>query len=725
MAFIVLVLLTKKQYAQCTWGNLLFDSFEYSQSTTSPDFIPGVNYGVAHPDTYAAHSGSQSVYINFVDSNLISPPGTHGGTLFYRKTIAVCPNTPYRVSMWFCTTFAGMQCNVRILLKDATGAVLNTVNNFPCPYAPAFGQYSSGVITPTTSSIILDLYTNVGGGGGNDLGVDDLLIEQCLTPSPGIKMQTALCSTSPTLNLYGLFNTIRPTYGTWAGPSILSGGYLGTYNPSVNLQGQYLYSYNFQNNSNCPLIKDTVNVVMPQTPNLSINQGTICAGQQTATLTASGAANYTWAPSSGLNTTSSGTVAANPSTTTTYTVIGANGNCRDTITTQVVVNSLPVLTVNSATICSGASVTLTASGASVYSWSPILSLNTASGATVISTPPSSVIYSITGTVGSCTAVVNSSVSVTPSPTLSVNSMSICRGAEANLSVSGATSYTWFPSTALSTTTGSMVTSSSPVTITYTVIGLSGNCFDTTKSTVTVNPMPLLTANSVTVCSGFQANLLASGASVYSWSPSTNLNTTSGASVIATPTVSTEYIITGSLGMCTSTLQAVVHVNPLPDVSIQVSSSIINTPGESVSLTASGGNTYLWSNGLATALISVAPSQTSNYCVTAITPEGCEQKTCITIEVSLESTLYIPNAFTPNGDNLNDVLYTPGTNITSYHLVIYNRWGNLVFESRDAEHGWDGTYRGERVKDDVYNYLLVAEGIDHEVYKKTGFIAVLK
>ena len=147
--------------------------------------------------------------------------------------------------------------------------------------------------------------------------------------------------------------------------------------------------------------------------------------------------------------------------------------------------------------------------------------------------------------------------------------------------------------------------------------------------------------------------------------------------------------------------------------------------ESVSLTASGGNTYLWSNGLSAALISVAPSQTNSYCVTAISPEGCEQKACITIEVSLESTLYIPNAFTPNGDDLNDVLYTPATNITSYHFIIYNRWGNLVFESRDAGSGWDGTYKGERVKDDVYNYLLIAEGIDHTVYKKSGAVTVIK
>jgi gliding motility-associated-like protein len=725
LTFIVLMLLPETQQAQCSWSNLLFDGFEYSTSTVSPDFIPGVNYGVAHPDTYASHSGNQSVYLNFIDSNSVTPAGTHAGALFYRKTINVCPNTPYRISMWFCTTFAGMQCRIKISLKDATGAVLNAVNNFPCPYAPAFGQYTSGVITPTTSTIVLDLYTNLGGGGGNDLGVDDLLIEQCLTPSPGIKTQTSLCSTSPTLNLYGLFNTVRPTYGSWAGPSALSGGYLGTYQPSVNLQGQYLYSYNFQNNNHCPIIKDTVNVVMPQTPTLSINQASICAGQQTATLTAGGAAGYTWTPSTGLNTGSSGTVIANPTVTTTYTIVGANGNCRDMTTTQVVVNPLPVMTVNSATICSGASITLSASGASTYSWSPGLFLNATSGPSVTATPPASIVYSITGTIGSCTAVVQSSVTVTPSPSLTVNSASICRGSEASLSVSGATSYSWFPSSALSATTGSMVSSSSPVSITYTVIGMSGNCSDTTESTVTVNPMPELAVSSATVCFGFPATLLASGASVYHWSPSANLNTASGASVIATPSVSTVYVITGTLGMCTSTAQTLVHVNPLPHVSIQASNVVINTPGESVSLTAQGGNTYLWSNGLTTSLIPVAPAQTSDYCVTAISIEGCEQKACITIEVSLESTLYIPNAFTPNGDNLNDVFYTPGTNLISYHVMIYNRWGNLVFESHDAETAWDGTYKGERVKNDVYNYLLLAEGVDHAVYKKTGSITVLK
>ncbi len=724
LTVMILGVLHQTQHAQCSWSNLLFDGFEYSQSTISPDFITGISYALPHPASYAAHSGSQSVYLNFVDSNSTSPPGTRAGTLFYRKTITVCPNIPHRVSMWLCTTFSGLQCNVRIVLKDANGAVLNAVNNFPCPYAPGFGQYTSGVVTPTTGTIILDLYTNVGGGGGNDLGVDDLLIEQCLT-SPGVKAQASLCSTSPGLDLYGLFTTARPTYGTWTGPSLLSGGYLGTYTPSANLQGQYVYSYFFQNNSSCQLIKDTVNVVMPQTPTVSVNQATICAGQQTASLTATGASNYTWSPVAGLSATSGGSVTANPSATTLYTVIGSNGNCRDTVSTQVTVNPLPVLSVNSETICSGLSATLTASGASAYAWSPAIGLNAVTGSSVVATPAASTVYAIIGTVNSCTALANASVTVMPTPTLSVNSASICKGADALLSANGATSYSWFPSAALSATVGSSVRSSSPVSITYTVVGMLGNCSDTAESVVTVNPLPVLVVNSATVCYGFSAGLNASGASVYSWSPSVYLNSASGASVVATPSVSTAYVLTGTLGMCSSTLQTSVHVNPLPDVSIGASSTIINTPGESVSLTASGGAGYSWSNGSLSSSISFAPLQTGDYCVTAVSAEGCGKKACITIEVSPESTIYIPNTFTPNGDDLNDVLYTPGTNIVKYQFMIYNRWGNLVFESDDMGKGWDGTYKGEPVKEDVYNYYLFAEGIDHAVYKKTGFIAVVK
>lgn len=710
--------------AQCAWTTVLSDGFEYSQATTSPDFIPGVNYGVAHPASYAAHTGSQSVYLNFIDSNSVSPPGVHAGTLFYRKTITVCPNIPYRVSIWFCTTFPGLQCNIKAVLKDGNGAVLNAVNSFPCPYAPAFGQYTSGAVTPTTSTMVLDLYTNVGGGGGNDLGIDDLLIEQCFT-SPGIKTQTNLCSNSPTLNLYGLFPGTRPTYGSWTGPSPLNGAYLGTYTPSVNVQGQYLYTYNFQNNSSCPLIKDTVNVVMPQTPTLSVNQGTICAGQQTATLIASGAGNYTWTPTTGLNSTSSATVLGNPSSTTSYTVIGANGLCRDTATTSITVRSIPAMSVNSATLCSGASATLTANGASSYTWNPNSFLSSIMGASVVATPSASIIYTVTGATSSCTAAVNATVLVIPSPSISAVSASICLGSGATLSASGASSYSWSPAAGLSTNTGSLVTASPSISTTYTVIGVTGICSDTTTSNVTVDPLPALTITSATLCAGASANLVAAGASTYTWSPLTGLSAVSGASATATPSASASYTVGGTLGLCKSTIQTTVLVNPLPVVVIKAGSSLINTPGEGTTISVTGGSSYEWANGATTASIVVVPLQTTNYCVNVRSKEGCEQRGCILIEVTPESTLYIPNAFSPNDDGTNDLFFTPGTNIVTYHLLIYDRWGGLVFESHDPQTAWDGTFRGMPVKQDIYNYVLRAEGIDHVVYQKSGSITIIK
>ena len=443
--FIFILFMNLKVFSQCTWSNLLYDDFEYSSSITSPDFIPGVNYGTAHPNTYAAHSGSQSVYINFVDSNSTSQPGVPAGTLFYSKTFTVCPNTPYKISSWFCTTFAGLQCNLKIRVKDGNGAILNLVNSFACPYAPTFGQYSSGIITPTTSTMILEFITNVGGGGGNDLGVDDLLVEQCLTSSGSVTTQTTLCSASPTLNLFGLMGSSQPTYGSWTGPSSLTGGYLGTYNPGLNVQGNYIYTYNYQNNINCPLIKDTAKVTIISSPTITVNQATICAGKQTATLIANGAANYTWTPITGLNAVTGSSVSAAPFATTVYTITGTFGTCSNTQTTTVTVIALPVITVNSGGICNGQSLFLNASGASSYFWLPSTGLNSTSSPTVHASPSASVIYTVTGVSSGCSATANATVLVhqTSSASISASNFSITASNPVSiLTASGGNTFNW-------------------------------------------------------------------------------------------------------------------------------------------------------------------------------------------------------------------------------------------------------------------------------------------
>lgn len=160
-------------------------------------------------------------------------------------------------------------------------------------------------------------------------------------------------------------------------------------------------------------------------PNLSFNNTnpSICFGNQ-ATITASGGSNYVWSPADGLDTTLGATVLASPQKTTTYTVKATQTGCPLAVTKTVTltVNSLPIISVSpdNSTICSGDSKTLTASGASTYSWSPATGLNTTTGAVVAANPISTTTYVIKGTSAQgCTSLRNATVTVNPNCNLTI------------------------------------------------------------------------------------------------------------------------------------------------------------------------------------------------------------------------------------------------------------------------------------------------------------------
>ena len=91
----------------------------------------------------------------------------------------------------------------------------------------------------------------------------------------------------------------------------------------------------------------------------------------------------------------------------------------------------------------------------------------------------------------------------------------------------------------------------------------------------------------------------------------------------------------------------------------------------------------------------------------------------------EPYVFIPNAFTPNGDNLNDILFVEGNLIEEMYLAIYDRWGELVFESRSPDEGWDGTFRGKELPADSYGFLLEIRCIGGEEYFRKGNITLLR
>jgi hypothetical protein len=199
-------------------------------------------------------------------------------------------------------------------------------------------------------------------------------------------------------------------------------------------------------------------------------------------------------------------------------------------------------------------------------------------------------------------------------TLAINppTATICNGATASLTASGADTYTWS-----NTETESSITINPTTTSTYSVIGInSSGCTSIAQVVVTVNTLPNITASGATICEGTIANITASGGNTYIWN-----NSATGSSITVNPTATITYSVTGTDGNgCTNIAQAVVTVNSLP--TITVNNAIIYI-GSCATLTASGASIYTWNYGLGTDNpITVCPTVNTTYCVTGTDANGC-------------------------------------------------------------------------------------------------------
>ncbi|MBA3663391.1 MAG: gliding motility-associated C-terminal domain-containing protein [Bacteroidetes bacterium] len=379
----------------------------------------------------------------------------------------------------------------------------------------------------------------------------------------------------------------------------------------------------------------TLSYFVTQTPtiNLSPTFTNICIGK-TLTLTASGATSYTWNPGS-LN---GSTISVTPLSNTTYTVTGANGNCTSTGTVSVIVNANPTITAASSAslICSGNSSTLSSGGASSYTWNP----GALTGQTVNVSPVVNTNYTVIGSsAAGCTSSAVTSVSVNPTPTLVpvATPTAICSGGSSTLSVSGATSYTWNPSGA----TSSSLLVTPTVTTTYTVSGLTNNCLSTKTVTVKVNSIPVITAvaNPTAICFGNSSTLTAAGASTYTWNPG-NL---AGASVPVSPAANTIYTVAGtsSLG-CTNSGTVSITVNANPTITATSNPTVLcSGSGATATLTGTGASQYTWNPGnLSGSTVTVSPNATTVYTVAGSNASGCTKTQTVSITISPTPTLTV-------------------------------------------------------------------------------------
>lgn len=378
--------------------------------------------------------------------------------------------------------------------------------------------------------------------------------------------------------------------------------------------------------NNC-IGSNTILVTVFTTPTVvaTVSGSPICSGNS-ATLNAIGASSFVWLPGNlaGAN------IAVNPLSTLVYTVTGYNSGCSNSVTVNVNVLPLPSLTVSASaySVCLGNSSSLSATGASVYTWNP----GSSNASSITVTPSVSTIYTLTGSNGSCINNQTLSLIVNNNPTLTITltSPSVCSGSTVGLLGSGALSYTWFPVTSNSPS----ITVLPSVTSIYTLSGSSSSgCTATAQTTVVVTPTPSINpaASPTAICLGNQAILSASGALTYTWLPSGTISST--ISVLPTNASTQIYTVSGGTGNCVSSSTLALIVNPAPAITLTPSQSTI-CAGQTSSLTAVGANSYTWLPGFQNgSTLNVNPSGNTIYTVTGENVFACISSETVGITVN--------------------------------------------------------------------------------------------
>ncbi|HMP21964.1 MAG TPA: PKD domain-containing protein [Ferruginibacter sp.] len=443
------------------------------------------------------------------------------------------------------------------------------------------------------------------------------------------------------------------------------------------------------------------------------NDTTVCGPQQVQ-LFASGAADYSWTPATGLSDAGIANPVATVSSTTKYFVstTAANG-CTATDSMLVTVNSLPLLQTNNDTaICSGSTIQLLATGAATYNWQPATGLSNASVSNPAATPLSTTQYVVTGTsAGGCTATDTINITVNTAPVIFIsNDTSICGPQQVQLFASGAADYSWTPATGLSDAGIANPVATVSSTTKYFVSTTAANgCTATDSMLVTVNSLPLLqTNNDTAICSGSTIQLLATGAATYNWQPATGLSNASVSNPAATPLSTTQYVVTGtSAGGCTATDTINITVNTAPVIFAGNDTTVC--AGTSITLQATGANAYSWlpaaSLSNSTVANPVATIQsTAIFTVTGTDINGCSGSdqvqvvaipppsitvsgntaTCAGKPVQLlaagaDSYNWFPSATLNNAAIANPVA-TPATTTTYYVQAVNNGTGCTTLDS---------------------------------------------
>ena len=476
----------------------------------------------------------------------------------------------------------------------------------------------------------------------------------------------------------------------------------------------------------------TVTVNPLPIPVINPNPAAVCIGYS-ITLTAGGGTSYAW--NNGDNTV---TTTVTPAVNTTYSVVVTDANsCSATVSTTVTVNPVPTATISPTTarICRGQLVTLTAAGAQSYTWS-----NSDGSASTIVSPPATILYTVTVTdANQCSGTASINVQVIQPMVLATqHADATCYGLSdglIDLTVSSGLApygFLWSNSGITEDLTGLGVG-------TYSVVvtdaaGCTASTVDSIKA-----PQALVLTTSfvdptcVSLPNDGSITLSAAGGTTpysYLWSN----GSIAGNQLNIGPGIYTVSVTDGK-GCITDTSFTLRYIY---DFTIQATPSVTLDLAETAILTytttgTTGNLSSVWSPSYNVSCTNcpapvASPNHTTSYQIKVTNDAGCTALDTTIIYVMPSYALYIPNAFTPNGDGKNDYFEIFG-NKKSFKFVevsVFNRWGEAVFKSNDIDFAWDGTYKGALLEPASYVWQLNVTFIDgHSPLVQTGSLTLLK
>jgi gliding motility-associated-like protein len=537
------------------------------------------------------------------------------------------------------------------------------------------------------------------------------------TPNAGQCATTTTMTVDITTQITPNFSALGPycqnsTPGSL--PATSMNGISGTWSPSTittTTAGNQTYTFT-PTVGQCATVSTLTITVDPQIQPNFAQLGPFCQGTSfTLPVTSTNGVSGTWSP------------AINTNQTTTYNFTPTAGQCATNATMTVIVNTLTTPTFTQlGPYCQNAApgtLPTTSNNGIQGVWNP---------ATVSTAATGNQTYTFTPNAGQCADVVVMTVSVTPGSVPNINSVNpLCVNSPITLLTASTAGGTW-SGTGVSAA-GEFNPATAGVgthTISYTT---PPPCGGTSSIDIVVNPAPSpsFSANTLSGCvpltveftnntttAGTCSWNFGDGSSVLSGNCNPNHSfTTAGCFNITLQYTSPEgctatafmpnYICTTAPPVADFTF------NPVP---ITLTNTTVSFTNES----SSNANSFDWSfgNGLGSsnetnASFTFPNTQPGSYevCLTAQVSPGCQNTTCKTIVINDEFRIYVPNAFSPNGDGMNDIFLpvVSGYEMESFRMYVYNRWGEVVFETSLSDVGWDGTYKNFPAKQDVYVWRI--------------------